>query len=112
MPLGFTLGSTGGVFAGLAEVQAQALLYLPWAVALPAVAVWAFLLDGVFFGATRTAELRNGMALALLLFALAAAILVPSLGNHGLWLALLLFLGARGAILAMLYRRRPDFAVT
>lgn len=100
------------LMTGLAEVQAQALLYLPWAVALPAVAVWAFLLDGVFFGATRTAELRNGMALALLLFALAAAILVPSLGNHGLWLALLLFLGARGAILAMLYRRRPDFAVT
>ena len=112
MTLAFALAGPGLVrlMTGLAEVRAEALVYLPWAVAMPAVAVWAFLLDGVFFGATRTAELRNGMALALLLFALAAAILLPSLGNHGLWLALLLFLAARGAILGMIYRRRPAFA--
>ena len=53
----------------LPEVRAAALAFLPWVVLLPLVSVWAFLFDGVFFGATRTAELRNGMALALVLFA-------------------------------------------
>jgi MATE family multidrug resistance protein len=76
-------------------------------VALPAVSVWAFLFDGVFFGATRTAELRNGMAAALAVFALAVALLLPALGNHGLWLAFVLFLAARGVILAAIYRGSP-----
>ena len=31
--------------------------------------------------------------------------LVPPLGNHGLWLALLLFLAARALVLAVIYRR-------
>ena len=61
--------------------------FLPWAVLLPLVSVWAFLFDGIFFGATRTAELRNGMALALASFGLLACLLVPLFGNHGLWLA-------------------------
>jgi MATE family multidrug resistance protein len=95
------------LMTGLAEVRAVATEFLPWAVVLPAVSVWAFLFDGVFFGATRTAELRDGMAVALGLFALAVALLLPSLGNHGLWLAFVLFLGARGAILALIYRRTP-----
>lgn len=89
----------------LEPVRATALVYLPYAAALPAVAVWAFLWDGVFFGATRTAELRNAMVLALLTFLAAAATLPPLLGNHGLWLALLLFLGARGLFLGLSYRR-------
>ena len=45
------------------------------------------------------------MLLAALGFAAAAAVLVPRLGNHGLWLAFLAFLGARGLILALIYRR-------
>ena len=92
------------LMTGLAEVRALASTFLPWVVALPAVSVWAFLLDGVFFGAARTAELRNGMAAALAVFALAVAVLLPALGNHGLWLAFVLFLAARGAILAVIYR--------
>ena len=84
--------------------------FLPYAVALPAVAVWAFLFDGMFFGATRTAELRNGMAAALALFAPPAAVLVPALGNHGLWLAFLIFLGGRAVILALIYRRAERVA--
>lgn len=93
------------LMTGLPDVQAAAATYLPWAVALPAVSVWAFLFDGVFFGATRTAELRNGMAASLALFAALAWLLVPHLGNHGLWLAFLLFLAARALALALIYWR-------
>lgn len=95
----------------LEPVRELALVYLPYVAILPLVAVWAFLWDGVFFGATRTAELRNAMVLALLVFLAAAASLPPLLGNHGLWLALLLFLGARGLFLTLTWRRLgPAFA--
>ncbi len=107
MTLAFALGGGWGVrlMTGLPEVQAQALAFLPYIVALPLVSVWAFVFDGIYFGATRTAELRNGMAASLALFALTAAILVPALGNHGLWLTFLVFLAGRAVILALIYRR-------
>jgi MATE family multidrug resistance protein len=94
-----------GLLTSLPDVRATARAFLPYAALVPVVSVWAFLYDGVFFGATRTAELKNGMLLAALGFATAAAVLVPRLGNHGLWLAFLAFLGARGLILALIYRR-------
>lgn len=93
------------LLTSLPEVRAGARAFLPYAALLPAVAVWAFLYDGVFFGAARAAELRDGMLAAVALFAALAWALVPSYGNHGLWLAFLAFLGARGLILAMVYRR-------
>ena len=90
----FAIAGSGlvGLVTDQPAVRAQAALYLPWAVALPAVSVWAFLYDGVFFGATRTAELRNGMAIALACFLALTALLVPVAGNHGLWAAFLAFL--------------------
>ena len=93
------------LMTGLAPVRATALTYLPYLIALPPVAVFAFLFDGVFIGATRTAEMRNGMALALIVFLLAAWSLPPWLGNHGLWLAMLLLMAARGLWLGLLYWR-------
>ena len=120
MTAAFALAGNWGVrlMTSLPEVRAEALAYLPYAVGVPLVSVWAFVFDGIYFGATRTAELRNGMAVALALFAVAAAALVPLLANHGLWLAFLLFLAGRAAILAVIYRRIerrapfvPDVAV-
>ena len=90
---------------GLAEVRAAAQSYLPYVIALPLIAVFAFLFDGVFIGATRTAEMRNGMALALAAFLGAVALLMPPFGNHGLWLAMLVFMAARGIWLGVCYLR-------
>lgn len=89
----------------IAAVRATALDFLPFAAFLPVVAVWAFLLDGVFFGATRSAELRNAMAAAVLVFAALAAVLPGAYGNTGIWLAFLLFLAARGLLLGAVYWR-------
>jgi MATE family multidrug resistance protein len=93
------------ILTGLQEVRTEAATFLPYAAMVPVVAVWAFLYDGVFFGAARAAALRDGMLIAGLGFAAAAAALVPAFGNHGLWLAFLAFLGARGLILAVFYRQ-------
>jgi MATE family multidrug resistance protein len=97
------------VMTGIEEVRAVALVFLPYLVVSPLISVWAFLLDGVFIGATRTAEMRNGMAVSLLAYWLAAWLLIPLLGNHGLWLSFLLLMSARGLWLGAIYaRREPD----
>ena len=85
------------------DVRAEALIYLPYAIAGPAFGAVAFLFDGVFVGATRTAEMRNGMVAALVVFGLGAWLLTPSLGNHGLWLTYHAFMITRGLWLGLVY---------
>ncbi len=68
-------------------VRAAARTYLPWAIGAPLLGVWAFQLDGIFIGATRTAEMRNAMLLSTAVFLLAWWLLQPW-ENHGLWAAL------------------------
>ncbi len=91
------------LFTDIPEVRARAETFLPWMIASPFVSIWAFQLDGVFIGATRTRAMRNAMLACVGLYLLAVWTLTPVLGNHGLWLALILFLGARGASLALAY---------
>ncbi len=90
-----------GKLTDQAIVHAAAVRYLPWASILPLASVAGFQLDGVFIGATRTHELMKAMAVSLAVFLLAAWALAGSLGNHGLWLALTLFMVARGITLAV-----------
>ena len=59
----------------------------------------AFLMDGVFIGATWSREMRNMMIAAFVGYAAALAVLVPAFGNHGLWAGLNLFLLMRGLFL-------------
>ncbi len=91
------------VFTTLPEVRASAEAYLWWMVASPLISVWSFLLDGVFIGATRTTAMRNAMLASLAVFLLADWLLLGPLGNHGLWLSLMIFMAARAATLAFCY---------
>jgi putative MATE family efflux protein len=79
----------------LPEVQALALAYLPWAAMTPLVGVVAFQMDGIFIGATWSREMRNMMLLSLVVYFATWAAMTPIFGNHGLWIALLVFNGAR-----------------
>lgn len=88
----------------LPELRALAAHYLPWQVILPLVGVWCYLLDGMFIGATRGAEMRNSMAVAAAGYGV-ALFSVPLLGNHGLWLALAVFLTLRGVALGWIWHR-------
>ena len=81
------------------SVRETADIYLPYLAALPLIAVWSYLLDGLFIGATRAREMRNGMLLSLLL-GLPCAWALQGLGNHGLWLSFLLFMLLRSLTLA------------
>lgn len=90
----------------LDEVRATAARYLPWVIVSPLIAVWSFLYDGVFVGATRAKEMRNIMLIATFAVFLPSWLLLEPFGNHGLWAAFLLFLAARGIGMHVSYRRR------
>jgi MATE family multidrug resistance protein len=93
------------LFTDLAAVRAAAHEFLPWMMVSPLLSIWSFQLDGVFIGATRTVEMRNGMIIALACYLAAAVVLVPALGNHGLWLALMVLMVTRAVPLALWYPR-------
>ena len=92
------------LLTSLPSLQQLADRYLIWQTILPVVGVWCYLLDGMFIGATRGAEMRNSMAVAAAGFAV-TLLTLPVLGNHGLWLALAVFLALRGLSLALIWRR-------
>ena len=84
-------------------VQEAARLYLPHMVAAPLFGALAWMLDGVFIGATRTQDMRNMMILSFLGYCGLVLLLLPSFGNHGLWMAMNGFFILRGVSLAFRY---------
>jgi len=78
-----------------ATVDLLAQGFLPYAAIMPLVGAIAFQMDGVYIGATWSREMRNLMLLSLATYFAAWAVLQPLFGNHGLWIALLLFQSAR-----------------
>lgn len=83
------------------SVRETAFIYLPYLAVLPLIAVWSYLLDGLFIGATRAREMRNGMLLTVALL-LPFAWALSGLGNHGLWISFLLFMVLRSLTLGTL----------
>lgn len=88
------------------DVRAEAYRYLPWAAITAMTGALAFLMDGVFIGATWSRDMRNMMLLSFAAYLAAVGLLVPAFGNHGLWAALNLFLLFRGLFLIALVPRR------
>ena len=89
----------------LPGVREAAFTYLPWAALYVLVSVAAFQLDGVFIGTTRTREMRNAGVISLAVFLLAAWALAGSWGNHGLWMAFIIYVIARAGALWPYFRR-------
>ncbi len=87
------------------EVRAAARSYLAWAALAPAIGIASWMLDGIFFGATWTREMRVAILQSVAVYAVALAVLVPWLGNHGLWAALMVLNVARGLTLGLKYPR-------
>jgi MATE family multidrug resistance protein len=88
-----------------AEVRSAARLYLPWVAAAPLVGIAAWMLDGIFIGATETRAMRNAALLSVTIYGGAVGLLLPGFGNHGLWAALMILNAARGVTLALRYPR-------
>ena len=85
------------------DVRAVSYEYLPWMVLAPLVGAAAWMLDGIFIGATRTADMRNMMFISFCVYLIALALLLPKYDNHGLWASLIIFSIARGVTLGYKY---------
>jgi multidrug resistance protein, MATE family len=92
-------------------VRAEARVFLVFAALTPLAGAAAFAYDGIYSGATWTAAMRNLMLIAVALF-LVLVWLFGTSSNTGLWIAMLVFLAARGIGQALLFPRlaRRSFA--
>ncbi|MCD4772102.1 MAG: MATE family efflux transporter [Bacteroidales bacterium] len=94
------------VFTNNNEVISETAPYLFWIAIVPLVTFAAFLWDGIYTGATATKAMRNSMIIATLIVYLPATYLLTHLmGNHGMWLALMLFMASRGISLFVFAKR-------
>ncbi len=78
------------------------LIYMWW---LPVVGAGCYLLDGVFIGLTDAKAMRNSMITSALLVFFPVWWFNQQAGNHGLWLAFIAFLAARGLFLGLFLPR-------
>ncbi|SHF34586.1 multidrug resistance protein, MATE family [Loktanella atrilutea] len=85
------------------DVQTAARHYLPYMVLAPILGVAAWMLDGIFIGATRTTDMRNMMVISTILYFATVIPLMALFGNHGLWTGLLLSFVFRGLTLGWRY---------
>ena len=87
------------------DVISTAKEYLPWAVSIPICGVAAFIYDGIFVGLTATRRMLVSVASGMAVFFIIYFALMPSMGNHALWLAFVTYLAVRGLSLHFLMRR-------
>ncbi len=89
-----------------ASIISLAKEYSWWVVLLPLTGIAAFIWDGIYVGVTASKAMRNTMILSTIFIFLPAFYLFFSLwGNHGLWLALQLFMISRGLSMWLLARK-------
>jgi len=81
--------------------------YTIWIIILPIVSFSAFIWDGIYIGATQGKTMRNAMMFsAILIFLPLLFILRHYFDNHGMWIALIIFMLSRGISLHLFYRKR------
>lgn len=80
-----------------AEIISEIRPYYVYMTLIPIITFAAFLWDGIYIGATASKAIRNTMIIsAILVFLPMWYFLMPIYGNHGLWIAFLGFMVARG----------------
>jgi MATE family multidrug resistance protein len=101
----FTFQQIINELTNLEYLKFLTLEYIFWIIIIPPVASICYQFDGIFIGASQTAEMRNGMIISVFLFILSSQFLVIKLGNHGLWLSLLFFMIVRSITLNYYFNR-------
>ena len=89
-----------------AQVLETSREYLWWAWLIPAAGCVAFIWDGIFIGITATRGMLVSSFLSALAFFAVYLLAESALGNHGLWLAQIVYLSMRGIIQTIWFRLR------
>lgn len=76
--------------------------YYIYMIVIPLITFAAFIWDGIYIGATASKAIRNTMIIAtIFIFLPSWYLLTPKFGNHGLWIAFLCFMTARGVAMTL-----------
>lgn len=94
------------LFTNKTDVLEAARPFLLWMVIFPVLSTPCYIWDGVFIGLTAAKAMRNSMLLAIIVYFAIYYLFQQSYGNHGLWLALLVFMMARGLFQWLLFRQK------
>lgn len=88
------------------DVIESAQTFLPWVILVPIASFASFIWDGIYIGATASKAMRNTLLIStFVFFAPVYYFLNPILGNHALWLGMLLFMFMRGVVQTVLYKK-------
>jgi len=88
------------LFTDQQDVIEAALAVYGWTIAGPAISSFSYIWDGIFIGATATGPMRDSMIIATIgVFLPTYGMGVYYLGNDAIWLAMTLFMIARGLTL-------------
>ena len=100
----FTLGPWGiDIMTTAPDVRIEARIYLIYMALAPILGFAAWMLDGIFIGATRTTDMRNMMIVSTIIYFASVIPLMAAFGNHGLWVGMLISFVVRGITLAIRY---------
>jgi MATE family multidrug resistance protein len=88
------------------EVLASAADYLPWLLIVPLLSCTAFILDGIFIGATASKAIRDTMLLSAASFFITFYTLENQMGLQALYLAYMIHLVVRTVMMSFLMKRK------
>ena len=87
------------------EVVDTAMQYMIWIVLVPFTGFAAFIFDGIYIGSTASKAMRDTMFVATAIFFVLYYVLHQIFENHGLWMAFIVFLILRGALMFMFRKK-------
>jgi MATE family multidrug resistance protein len=90
-----------GILTDLDYLKFLSYTFVVWVIIIPPIASLCYQYDGIFIGTSQTAEMRNAMIISVASFIFASIFLKNILGNHGLWLSLIVFMGLRSLMLIL-----------
>ena len=80
--------------------------YYIYMIVIPLITFAAFIWDGIYIGATASKAIRNTMIIAtIFVFMPSWYLLTPKFGNHGLWMAFMCFMIARGVAMTFMAKK-------
>jgi MATE family multidrug resistance protein len=108
----FTLGyllaaeSVFGLMTNNSEVIKAARDYLPWLLIVPLFSCIAFVLDGIFIGATASTAIRDAMVLSAVAFFACYYLLEPSMGLQALYAGYMAHLLVRTIMMSLFMKSK------
>ena len=87
-----------GLLTDETDVIAECGNYIHWAWLIPVAGAAAFIWDGVYIGITATRGMLVSSFVSMMVFFGVYALTKEQFGNHGLWLAMILYLVMRGVL--------------